>query len=121
MIVALTTCLSNRIFAESCFKKDISSKYEDTLFYDFQPGRSEWFPVSGFETNEGWKIATIRNEEVFFLTFDGEKEAKLCYMRSVEEYGEEISDFLWQYGNDIVYYRGTELFIDEMIEEMVFD
>lgn len=120
-IIGLIVYLSDNGFVESHFKTDLLNIYEDVLFYDFQPGRSEKFPVIGFETCEGWKIAKIDNEELFYLSFKDKKAAEVCYENSVREYGDELSGKVWLYENDIICYKGLSAFVVEMIEEIVLN
>lgn len=119
MILSITVYFRDRESIESRFKTDLLNSYKDVLFYDFQPGRSERFPVKGFETYEDWKIAKIDNEELFYISFEDEKAAEVCYVQSVEDYGSEVYENVWLYGNDIICYKGSSISVVEMIKEMV--
>lgn len=115
VVIGMAVTLPKKNMAESSFKAYLGKSYADVLYNEFQTGRSEQFPVVGHETSANWRIASIYNEEMFYLSFTDNVTAKGCYLNSLQEYGSEINGVMCLYQNDIVYYKGSDARIIEII------
>lgn len=106
ILMALGSCWfssKSEMMISSDFEKEIRENGIHAVFSEIQKGRSELFPVKGYETEHGWKIAMMENEEVFYCTLKDEAAAEETYLLSC---GKENMRSLFLVGADIVYYRG---------------
>lgn len=103
-VAGIYVCYSqNEVQCFSDFERVLHENGIQAVFSDMQKGRSELFPVKGYETEHGWKIAVIENEEVFYQTLENEDDAEKTYLLSC---GKENMTELFYVGADIIYYRG---------------
>lgn len=90
---------------------------EDTNveFIDMQSIRSEIFPVVGREDDTLWRVARIKDDEVFFTTFPSVEEAQNCYLASTDQCKD---DALFLCGHDVIYYRGNNRDIFQILRRL---
>lgn len=119
--LGLVAALHKKNTTESGFQASLRASHTDAAYEQLQAGRSEQFPVIGYETSVRWMIALIYDEEVFYLSFNDSAAAKTCYLDSLQEYGPQLQGKMYLCRNDIVYYKGSDSRIIDIISNAAQD
>ena len=74
-------------------------------------GRSDLFPVVGYEQSGRWKVLTVDTEQVFVLSFASSAAAQEILERSKDAYPQDFvaqDVYIKQFDSFILLYRGSD-------------